>query len=130
MDTRREHADTFCIRLPPFPSTTHNAAAAAANGTSTKTTTNTNTTTITITIATSSARVAALQDEFLRTEYATAVPLIGGMDRALDQVVGNPEGILGTVRTDQWHYDGKVVLIGDAAHAIVPFFGQVYPPPK
>lgn len=36
----------------------------------------------------------------------------------------NPTGTLVTVRTRPWHQDGDVVLVGDAAHAIVPFFGQ------
>jgi hypothetical protein len=36
----------------------------------------------------------------------------------------NPSGLLGTVRTTKWNYRGRVVLLGDAAHAIVPFFGQ------
>ena len=35
----------------------------------------------------------------------------------------NPVGFLGTLRVDQWHH-GNTVLIGDAAHAIVPFYGQ------
>ncbi|MCF8058282.1 MAG: FAD-dependent monooxygenase [Bacteriovoracaceae bacterium] len=36
----------------------------------------------------------------------------------------NPQGKLGTVRMSNWVYKDKVALIGDAAHAIVPFFGQ------
>lgn len=35
----------------------------------------------------------------------------------------NPLGVLGTVRCRRWHERG-VLLIGDAAHAIVPFHGQ------
>merc|ERR1712113_1094628 len=38
--------------------------------------------------------------------------------------MGNPTGILGTVRTTKWAIQGKVVMIGDACHAMVPFFGQ------
>jgi kynurenine 3-monooxygenase len=29
-----------------------------------------------------------------------------------------------TVRTNRWHHRGKVLLIGDAAHSVVPFYGQ------
>jgi kynurenine 3-monooxygenase len=36
----------------------------------------------------------------------------------------NPTSTLATVRCRPWHYQDKVVLLGDAAHAIVPFFGQ------
>jgi kynurenine 3-monooxygenase len=36
----------------------------------------------------------------------------------------NPVGMLGTVRCAPWHAYGRVGLLGDAAHAIVPFYGQ------
>lgn len=36
----------------------------------------------------------------------------------------NPVGLLGTVRATPWQSGGRVGLIGDAAHAIVPFYGQ------
>lgn len=36
----------------------------------------------------------------------------------------NPIGELGTVKCFPWQTNGKVVLMGDAAHAIVPFYGQ------
>jgi kynurenine 3-monooxygenase len=29
-----------------------------------------------------------------------------------------------TIRCSPWHFEGKALLLGDAAHAIVPFFGQ------
>lgn len=50
--------------------------------------------------------------------------MIGGVERAIEQMISNPNGLLGTVRTSKWHALGRVVLLGDAAHAIVPFFGQ------
>jgi kynurenine 3-monooxygenase len=34
------------------------------------------------------------------------------------------QGSLGTVYTQGWHQNGDVLLLGDAAHAIVPFHGQ------
>ncbi|HCU50868.1 MAG TPA: FAD-dependent monooxygenase [Micromonosporaceae bacterium] len=36
----------------------------------------------------------------------------------------NPVGLLGTVRCAPWQASGRVGLLGDAAHAIVPFYGQ------
>ena len=36
----------------------------------------------------------------------------------------NPTGSLVTVRCLPWHVGGQVVLLGDAAHAVVPFHGQ------
>ena len=36
----------------------------------------------------------------------------------------NPTGSLGTVKCYPWQYNGKFLLMGDAAHAVVPFYGQ------
>ncbi len=36
----------------------------------------------------------------------------------------NPVGPLGTLYLDRWHIDDRALLLGDAAHAIVPFHGQ------
>ena len=41
-----------------------------------------------------------------------------------DELLNNPLGELATIYLNPWHYDECAVLIGDAAHAIVPFFGQ------
>ncbi len=47
------------------------------------------------------------------------------MPRCLDDFLSNPVGSLNTVSALPWHdSDEFVTLIGDAAHAIVPFFGQ------
>ncbi len=43
---------------------------------------------------------------------------------AAHAIVTNPLGFLGTVRCRSWHDDGNVLLLGDAAHAVVPFHGQ------
>jgi kynurenine 3-monooxygenase len=29
------------------------------------------------------------------------------------------------IKVNPWNFEDKIVLMGDAAHAIVPFFGQV-----
>jgi kynurenine 3-monooxygenase len=63
---------------------------------------------------------AALQ-AFFQREFADAVPLLGDLAA---QFAANPQGRLGTVRCGPWHAGGQVLLLGDAAHAIVPFHGQ------
>ncbi len=40
-----------------------------------------------------------------------------------DMFFENPTGMLGTIRCQQWNYK-NALLIGDAAHAVVPFHGQ------
>lgn len=44
--------------------------------------------------------------------------------RMIEDFRRNPQGQLGTVHTRGWHLDGRALLLGDAAHAIVPFHGQ------
>jgi kynurenine 3-monooxygenase len=58
---------------------------------------------------------------FMRRYFADVVPL---MPNFCEEFFANPTGALGTVYTRQWHYEGSVLLLGDAAHAIVPFHGQ------
>jgi len=54
-------------------------------------------------------------------DFADALPLIPDLDADFD---ANPVGVLATLYLDRWHLDGRALLIGDAAHAIVPFHGQ------
>ncbi len=58
---------------------------------------------------------------FFDQQFPDATPLIKEGFRSWHE---NPEGLLGTVRCSHWHDGGKVLLIGDAAHAVVPFHGQ------
>jgi kynurenine 3-monooxygenase len=58
---------------------------------------------------------------FFEREFADAVPLMPNLQR---EFLDNPTGELGTVRCSPWHFEDRVALIGDAAHAVVPFFGQ------
>ena len=41
-----------------------------------------------------------------------------------EDFVANPVGMLGTLHLERWHRHGDAVLLGDAAHAMVPFHGQ------
>ena len=41
-----------------------------------------------------------------------------------EQWVSNPTSSLGIIKTYPWHFENKAVLIGDSAHATVPFYGQ------
>ena len=63
---------------------------------------------------------AAIRDFFLR-EFPDATGLIPDL---LQEFREHSQGQLGTVRTNPFHVDGRVLLLGDAAHAIVPFHGQ------
>lgn len=63
----------------------------------------------------------AAVERFFETHFADVMPLI---DDLADSVINRPLGILGTVRCRHWHDRGNVLLIGDAAHAVVPFHGQ------
>src|SRR5262245_34697593 len=58
---------------------------------------------------------------FFEEEFPDAVPL---MPNLLDDFRNNPTGSLVTVRCAPWFYRDKVCLVGDAAHAVVPFYGQ------
>jgi len=59
-------------------------------------------------------------DAFFRSEFPDAVPMMPTLHR---DYVSHPTGALGTVTCKPWS-SGKILLIGDAAHAIVPFHGQ------
>ena len=58
---------------------------------------------------------------FFDEEFPDAVSL---MPNLLDDFKNNPTGSLVTIRCAPWFYKDKVALVGDAAHAVVPFYGQ------
>ena len=58
---------------------------------------------------------------FFEEEFPDAVPL---MPNLLDDFRNNPTGSLVTIRCAPWFYKDGVALVGDAAHAVVPFYGQ------
>lgn len=58
---------------------------------------------------------------FFVAQFPDAVAL---MPDLADDFFHHPTGPLVTVRCSPWHYQDKVVLVGDACHAVVPFLGQ------
>jgi kynurenine 3-monooxygenase len=69
---------------------------------------------------------AALQTEaavtaYFREQFPDAVPLIPALAH---DFLNNPTGSLVTIRCQPWHLAGRVALLGDACHAVVPFLGQ------
>lgn len=58
---------------------------------------------------------------FFAEHFPSAQALMPNLAR---EFATHPQGIMGTVYCERWHYEGDVLLLGDAAHAIVPFHGQ------
>ena len=59
--------------------------------------------------------------EFFQKEFPDALEL---MPNLVEDFFENPTSALGTVKCSPWHYKSNTLLMGDAAHAIVPFYGQ------
>ncbi|HKR05170.1 MAG TPA: NAD(P)/FAD-dependent oxidoreductase [Bacteroidia bacterium] len=59
--------------------------------------------------------------KFFNGIFPDAVPL---MSNLVNDFFNNPTGSLVTMKCAPWSFEKKLVLIGDAAHAIVPFYGQ------
>ena len=69
---------------------------------------------------------AELHDEasvmsFFEANFADAIPL---MPTLREDFFKNPIGNLGTIKCFPWNAGGKALLLGDSAHAVVPFYGQ------
>jgi kynurenine 3-monooxygenase len=60
-------------------------------------------------------------DQFFESRFPDAVPL---MPQLAENYFANPTGAMVTIKCSPWHVEGKALLLGDAVHAIVPFFGQ------
>jgi kynurenine 3-monooxygenase len=69
---------------------------------------------------------AALQTEdaiqsYFQEQFPDVVPLIPTLAH---DFLRNPTSALVTIRCQPWHWGERVVLLGDACHAVVPFLGQ------
>jgi kynurenine 3-monooxygenase len=60
-------------------------------------------------------------EEFMSRSFPDARRL---MPNCIEEFKLHPVGFLGTVSASPWHRAGMAALIGDSAHAIVPFHGQ------
>lgn len=58
---------------------------------------------------------------FFKDVFPDAIPMLPDLT---EQYMNNPTSSLVIVRCGPWHYKNKVALVGDAAHAIVPFYGE------
>ena len=59
--------------------------------------------------------------EFFQSRFPDVVPL---MPELVNNFSTNPVGAMVTIKCSPWHHGNKALLLGDSAHAIVPFFGQ------
>ncbi len=59
--------------------------------------------------------------QFFESRFPDAIPL---MPQLAENYFANPTGAMVTIKCSPWHVNGKALLLGDAVHAIVPFFGQ------
>ena len=59
--------------------------------------------------------------DFFNREFGDAVSL---MPTLTEDFFSNPTGNLGTVKCFPWNAGGRALLLGDSAHAVVPFYGQ------
>jgi kynurenine 3-monooxygenase len=59
--------------------------------------------------------------DFVRSRFPDAAGL---MPKLAENFFANPTGSMVTIKCSPWHHESRVLLLGDAAHAIVPFFGQ------
>jgi kynurenine 3-monooxygenase len=58
---------------------------------------------------------------FFNKEFSSAIKI---MPSLIDDYINNPTSSLITIKANPWIYKNKSMLLGDAAHAIVPFYGQ------
>lgn len=70
-------------------------------------------------------RLATTQgiSSWFKTHFSDALPLLGE-EKLFHDFANNPRSPLITIKAEPYHYKDRCVIIGDAAHAMVPFYGQ------
>ena len=63
---------------------------------------------------------------FFRQHFPDTIGLIG-QDRLVKDYFATKPVALISVKCNPYHWSDKVLIMGDAAHAMVPFYGQVKP---
>lgn len=66
-------------------------------------------------------RTEAEATAFFSEYFADVLPLVPDL---LEQYLHNPQSTLTVIRCDPWQVNGTAALVGDAAHAVVPFYGE------
>ncbi len=60
-------------------------------------------------------------NQFFKQAFPDAYP---NMPNLATEFLEHPTGLMSTIRCEPWYYEDTCLLIGDAAHGLVPFFGQ------
>ncbi len=60
-------------------------------------------------------------NQFFKINFPDAIQWIPDLHQEFFE---NPTGHLYTVKCEPWHFDDRILLMGDAAHALIPFYGQ------
>ncbi|KAF8933421.1 hypothetical protein EDD21DRAFT_437499 [Dissophora ornata] len=61
--------------------------------------------------------------EFFEEYFTDAIALMG-KDLLIDEYFKNPKGSLVMIKANPYHYKDRCIILGDAAHSMVPFYGQ------
>ncbi|KAG0250151.1 kynurenine 3-monooxygenase, mitochondrial precursor [Mortierella polycephala] len=61
--------------------------------------------------------------KFFEEYFADAIELMG-KDLLIKEYFKNPKGSLVMIRANPYHYKDRCIILGDAAHSMVPFYGQ------
>lgn len=64
---------------------------------------------------------AAAVRQYFESDFPDFAGLMPDLEASF---LAHPTGHMETVRCHPWHTGGKLLLLGDAAHAVVPFYGQ------